>query len=517
MDLLALTDKELKVFLEDGIPLRLHRGIYINNPRLAQKLKGFRPNTVPLNFLVQTSMSLIKKEKDNTLIKLFTDFYDDYKKSVKINEDRMASEGYPKAIARSLAIIDGYNDKFLPVFFKLEGIDENEQKKIYDDAKMIELIENVCSKKIEKVLKEKFDGIEEGTIKTIDSIKQEMKNINSSIGSINDDIALFKTINSKTNDKLEGIEKNYVSQTELDESLNSITKKNGKDYKDLMTRMANSDSIIELQSEVKELKRLLKDAMNIHASTNLIVSSVLNKDYETMNDYLNENIGDVIENIVSGDSFDVLREYLVEIIYSNKPVICSTKNISILANIISSIVTGGNYYSICPNDMANDEEIIQKIEAMPNFNGNKVVVIKNKIGVSDCGYLLEYIKSRPFTEKYIFEVAFDKELFFMPSESLDSFHFFIGRLNEGKINYKYSYDFSNDKRKPLTNSDFKNSLEAIGANLSDTSIMNVKFYGLLAFSIIPFVSINSDIEPSKLVNKLLSHSIRQKCEAIIHD
>ena len=77
MDVLGLSDEELKIFLEAGIPLRTYRAIYANSKTLAKKIKGFRINSAPLNIFVQASMTLIKKEKNSILIEFLSKFYED--------------------------------------------------------------------------------------------------------------------------------------------------------------------------------------------------------------------------------------------------------------------------------------------------------------------------------------------------------------------------------------------------------------------------------------------------------
>ena len=88
MNLLELNDKELKSFLEDGVPLELLRDIYVNTPKLAQKLKGFRPNKAAKQVLVNTSFSLIKTYKDIKLIGILTKFYDDNNNIIKESQKK---------------------------------------------------------------------------------------------------------------------------------------------------------------------------------------------------------------------------------------------------------------------------------------------------------------------------------------------------------------------------------------------------------------------------------------------
>ena len=83
MDLLELNDDELKSFLEDGISENDLRKIYVSIPKLAQKIRGFRPHKAPKQVLVYTSYNLIKKQKDIKLIGLLTEYYNKYDLCVK--------------------------------------------------------------------------------------------------------------------------------------------------------------------------------------------------------------------------------------------------------------------------------------------------------------------------------------------------------------------------------------------------------------------------------------------------
>ena len=60
-------------------------------------------------------------------------------------------------------------------------------------------------------------------------------------------------------------------------------------------------------------------------------------------------------------------------------------------------------------------------------------------------------------------------------------------------------------------------LNALDINLDNKEIMNVKYYGLLSYSLIPFKSIHDSVDSEELVNNIMNQSIRSKCEAVIHD
>lgn len=106
---------------------------------------------------------------------------------------------------------------------------------------------------------------------------------------------------------------------------------------------------------------------------------------------------------------------------------------------------------------------------------------------------------------------------FMPPEVIDEFNFFFGKLKNQYIEYKFSYDYVNEKRKPLTNGTFTHYIKAIGSQISDFNLMNVKYGGLLAYSIIPFISLHDDVETEELINKILDDKIRKECEAVLDE
>ncbi len=516
MNLSLLTDEELKIFLEKGIPSNVYRDIYKYNSKLAPKLKGFRPNTADKSIFVQTSMSLIKKEKNMTLIGILSKYYDNRKKLIKDNEIKLIKDGYPEYIAYSLSIVRGYDQTFLPIFFKLEGINEVQQKQIIDNEKNVTLIEEVCSMKVEKQLKERFDLLEKKIVQNNDDLNKTLESIKKEIQRINDIDEIDKSSIKSLNNKIFNLENNIVLKTSFDAIIKQISKETIQQIDNSFNKLADAESIINLQQQICELKKEIENYSLLNKDMDIIVDSFTNEEYKTIDDNIDYFIGDVIENIVSGNAFNTLKEYLIEIIYSNKPIVCSEKNAKILSEILSSIITGGNYYIVSVSNNCSDSKLMQKIDKIPNICGNKVIIIKNVLEVRNHQFILDYIKSRPSTEKYIFEISFDKEAYFMPIEYLEEFNFFFGNI-KGEINYKYSYNFLNTNRKYITNIKYNKFLEAIGVKLLDKRIMNDKFYGILAYSIIPFVAINKEVETTELIEKLLDDDLYSKCEAVIHD
>lgn len=516
MNLLDLNEDELKIFLEDGIPLDIHRDLYIHNSKIAQKLKGFRPNTAPLTKLSQTSYALIRKEKNNAIITFFMNFYEDYKSTLKSNEKKLIDAGYPESIAYATSITKGYTEKFLPIYFKLEGINDESQKRIINDSKIIDLIETIVTKKIDSTIKSKLDSLD----KMIEKLNQQMSEKNHSISNDIDDIStlVHENCNGIKNiiKNIEDFEKKYVDNDffsakflEIEDKMIDLKIKTND-----MIHENNTSKIFQQEIELIKNELFNTKTKNIDG---FIVESIVNDEYVIMDNDLSQIVGDVIENISSGSIFDVFREYLLELLYSNKPIICSSKNIQMFLNVISSIISGGNYHVISIDGNFTTSKLIKVIESLPTVNGNKVVLFKNIINVSNYTLITDYISSRPISEKFIFEIMFDKEILFMPKEVLNYFHFYLGNIKDGKVIYKFSYNFDNDNRKPIIISDFVKSIEMLGVQLINKEVYNAKFYGILAYSIIPFLSINDDIDILEITNKLTNHAIRNKCEMVIND
>lgn len=512
MDLSILTEEELRIFLEYGLPLEFHRSLYIHNNKLAQKIKGFRPTRVPSSILVTTSMRLILKEENPYIIASLNDFYEDYKKNVNVDENEMIAAGYPTSIAHSLSITKAYNEKFLPIYFKLEGISEDEQKKIIDDTKTFKLIESVCNQKTEKIVNDRIETLMTSINKTnelTDDIKRSLK---VGIDELTKKMACNQASLADVTTMINNIQNTYV----LKEMLNSKIKDVETKTKTLISEAMENAKVDELKNLQSQINELQKNDENTKIDT-ITLNSITYDDYSLTDEYLRENIGDVIDDMFQNEKFDVFREYIIELIYAKKPIIVPARNSIMLCEVLSSVICGGNFHVLSVSNNSSDKELLEKIESLPTINGNKVVLIRNKFNISDCGHLLNYIETRPFYEKFIFEIPYDKEAYFIPIESLDTFNFFFGKTTTAKINYRYAYDFTNHLGKSITNSDYIKTLGSIGINLNNKAIMNENFYGLLAYSIIPFVAINSDIETEELTNKLLNPSIRKKCEAILND
>ena len=99
--------------------------------------------------------------------------------------------------------------------------------------------------------------------------------------------------------------------------------------------------------------------------------------------------------------------------------------------------------------------------------------------------------------------------------SLNHFNFFFGKLEEGEISYRFCFKFNGDIRNPFVFADFIISARDLGLETLNGQLFNENFYGILAYSIIPFMSIHEGIDKSELVTKLTNPIIRTKCGTVI--
>ena len=518
MNLLELNNDELKSFLENGIPLDFLRYIYVNTPKLTQKLKGFRPNKADKKVLVNTSYNLIRMQKDVILIGILTKYYNDYNLSIKKIQKKYEEQGYSEFIATAMSIKESTNEVFRPIYFKLEHFDEAKKKTINENINILNLIKTVNSDTIRDSLKKELDKLNK-------CIESQLKSINDSVQKLKMQISEYKITNDNLKDDL--IETKRLSSInnedlrcsieEANKKVDFALKKERESIENKIDHLVQNDVIKKLQDQIDFLKQYIEKTRSSNSVKTFVVNSIENQEYEEFDEYLLENIGDIIENIAKNNKFDALREFLVEIIYSKKPIIVSEKNYELLANIISSTITGGNYYEIIAEENCDMEQLILEIDNLKRTSNNKVIVLKNIINVQNYQRVLDYIKKRPFNEKFLFTISYDREIQFLAPEILDDFNFFIGKFESTKISYKYSYSFENENRQAITNGEFEKILNSLDINLENKEIMNVKYYGLLSYSLIPFKSIHDSIDVEDLIKNIMNQNIRLKCEAVLHD
>lgn len=502
MDILKLSDNELKQFIND-FPDESIKTIYRKNPLLAMEIKGFRIQSMDHERLVNETYRIIKRKKNATLIKGLQVLFNKYLQLIKKTEDEFIDKGYPCSIAHSLSIKKHFRDDYLPIYFKLAEVDEIQQNKIQDDIQLVKIIQEISKKQINEI----------STLEKKD-FETQIKEVNK----------LLKTQNLEITDKLDFMENKF--QEMLDGSLKSINIINGTitkledkqiDCQTKLNSLNENQSILELQSQIKELTSEISALKEHKMETTIKLEVIENGVFEQVDNYLLDFIGDVIEKITTRETFDVFREYLNEVILSKKPLICAEKNTKKIAEVISSVLTGGNYFILELESHTSDSELISKLEDIDCIGGNKVIVIKNKINVSDYYTILKYIRSRPLGEKYIFEIIYEKEIQFMPKEILRDFLFFMGDLEKGEIEYRYSYALGDEKHVNKENTDFLKMLEELELKDINVDIVNDKYYGMLSYSLIPFLSINNDVDINSLINKILDCEIRKKCEDVLND
>ena len=510
MNLLELKDNELRIFLEVGVPEEYLRKAYINIPGLAQKLRGFRPNKAVKQVLVNTSFSLIKNQKDAKLIEYLTKYYNGYNKVIIEMQNKYIRQGFDVNFSLAISIEEGISESFRLLYFKLENYPEDKQMKVLENIQLIKQIKMFSSEIAFNLIK-----------KEVSKLNKNEENFNDEIDDINNQLNDYKNSHDLLEKEL--IEtKKTINNIDVNKMMEQMSSKIIESLSQTRTELINKNieqnkTISELKKQINNLQLQLEQISNYKEQNGIGIKYTQNNQYESFDEFLYESIGDVIENLVSDKEYDVLREYIIEILFSNKPIIASEKNSILLANILSSIITGGNFYEIYVDDNCNVDNLLLQLDRLDCILYNKVVIIKNVINVQNYHKILNYIKNRPYHEKYIFEITYDKEIVFLAPEIINDFNFFIADFDENNISCKYAYSFEKEKRKTIHNSDYEKILDDIELDLKNKELMNVKYYGLLSYSHIPFKSIHNSIEIDEILYNIINTSIRTKCEVIKHD
>jgi len=524
MNIEDLSDEDLRIFL-NVIPLDMIRQKYMQNRKLSQKLKGFRLNKVEKPIILKNAFNLVKREKNKTLISFL---YDLYRKLIKdLNEDivKLKEEGYDQSMAYSIAVSKSFDEEFRQFYYKYENIDKKTQKKVTEDSKLLTLIrlENRLSIKSDanRKIEDEVDFIKKDIYITKSKLLEEGKSLQNCILNVE---KLSKKVCDLGN--IVAIEKNnyniecvkFIDKLKkLDNNLDNLSNLVKTNEINKSTDFLSIDGINELSKEIGNVK----DQVDIISHS--LLAKCFSIDYIKCSEkpdidsieHLDEDIDDVIQNLVEGSSYDVLREYLKEILFSNKPILTSSKNVNIISEILSSLITGGNYFEININADYNFATFKKQLDELNVTNENQVYVIKGLINVFDYHSFVDYVKKQPFIKKYIFEIKYDSEIKFVPFEIIDDFNLFFGNFRCGKIDYKYKNKLI--ETKPSVNRKFENILNQLDINFSNKEIFNPNYYGLLSYSIIPFKSLHDNIELKDLLNLIEDRCIRAKCEAIIND
>ena len=532
MDICELNSEKVKLFLKYCFTIDALKHLYNHSNQLKKYLRGFRVETIPEDYIINVTCNLIEKRKDLKLIDLFNKFYDEsFKDNLYKEKEKLIKDDFDDEVAYGIVIKKYVNKEFLNTFYEIENISEEKQRKFDEYSKMYSSAE----KAVKRECKIEFESFRNEINKALGEIKEnyrlcELKNeSNFDLGCKLED--LDNDIKKKLDD-LEIFKCQFLKneKEEIQSSIDLKTEKIEKNVFDKLNKLNSKNEEILLKKIMEEVKKsldennaLLESKFSTMKISNaniedekILVNYFKNESYDKMDDYLEINIGDVIDKCVSGNTFDALKQYLIEIIYSNKPIICTKENSLFLVNVLSSIITGNNYYEIVLDENTTDKKLIEEIEKLQTFEGNKVILIKNKIGVSDYQYLLDYIKNQPFNYKFIFEILYEKEIKLMPIEIINDFYFYLGNIDYKKAEYTYSFDFTNSNRNTIKCGAFDDDLNNFGIHNNENLLMNVKYYGLLSFSIIPFLKIHEGIEYDELLSKISNEKYKLFCRDVIN-
>ena len=512
MKLEALNDEELRAFL-DGQGTHFLRGVFTNVNSLRDKLRGFRPNKADKTILINTCFNLIKRDKNQQLIKILTDRFNDYVKEINGNIEEMVNDGFPRDVAFAIKVEESFDPNFRKVFYKLEEISEEEQNRTDELIGLIKLINIKTFRGVE----EKADSELEGKV---EFIEKENKELSDAIKELDKNETKQDKAISELDAKIERAKKELLlsidakaTEEQLNQSVEGVLNK----LKAELSGLSKSEEIVSLQEGIKALNERIDSLPDAQKGKMYKYDHIKATSFDSMEDceYLSDDIGDVIENLVGEDALDVFREYIIETLFGNKPIVTTSKKSDLVADIYASVLTGGEYFSIDIGEDYSLNKLEETIDYVVGEKTNAVVLIKGLLNVHNHRPLLNYLADQPFTHKFILDYHYEKETKFMPQESLDEFYFLLGDIKNGKIEYRYTHVLS--KRKTITNGSYEKALSQIGISLGNTELYNVKFYGLLSYSIIPFVANHDDLDKSEVVNRILDFEIRKKCEAILND
>lgn len=513
MKIEQLTDEELKMFL-NGIPVELFRDIYTNANPLKKKLKGFsNPNKATKAILVNTSYQLIKKEKNQLLISILTDKYNEYVYRMKDIIKNLQEFGYSEEIAHAVAVKDVFNPSFRKVFYKLEELSDEEQQRIDKNIDFIEMVDiragSLIKKSVNPETDKRIEALEKGQESFEDSVKDLNRADEKQVKAINEIDA--KIVKAKK-ELLEAIS-SRVTEEQLNKKVEAVLAKLNKELKE----MTKNDEVKELKNEIKGLKDKIAALPQVQKEEIYEYDHIKQGDFSPMEDceFLNEDIQDVVEPVVKSSSVNTLIEYIVETLYGNKPIITTTKMVDLVADIYASIMTGGEYYSIDIGENYSSGKLIHTIEKITNDKENSVVVIRGLINVFNYRTLISYLSSHPFSHKFVFDIHYEKEVKFLPIDALNDFYFLFGDLSNKQIEYRYTHPFK--ERKAIKNGDYEKALSQIGIDLDDKTIFNVKFQGIFSFSFIPFIAAHNGVEKEEVLSLILDGNVRRQCEAAFDD
>lgn len=512
MKLEMLSSEDLRLFL-NGLPVELLRDIYTNIKPLREKLKGFsgNPKKATKIILVNQSFQLVKNEKNRLLIKILSDRYNDYIEHMNGVVASLEEQGYSHDLAYAIAVKDIFNSEFRKVFYKLEDIPVEKQTKINELIDLITLVDlranGLIAKNVNPDVDKKIDSLE----KEQESLKDLTKDLNKADEALNKKLEAFDAKIEKLKQELLTAANEKVSPNELNNRIDSFLSK----IKSELQKASKAEETAELKNEIKELKTKIEALPQVKTAELYEYEHFKAGDFSPMDDYLEENILDVIGKMGTPASLNVLSEYLIETIYGNRPIITTTKMIDIAADIYASIMTGGEYFSISIGEDYSHSKLIKTIEEITKEKENSVIAIKGLINRFDYRNIVNYLSLCPFTQKFLFDVHYEKEIKYMAPEMLDEFYFLLGNFPNKQIEYRYTYVF--DNRKPIKNGDFEKALQQLSVELDNKELFNVKYYGLLSYSIIPFIALQRGLEKEEIVNLILDGSIRKKCEATLND
>lgn len=545
MDVLELNDEDFMIFVE-SLPEDLKREFFKSYSSIQKKIKGFsRPQYCPINKIEKAIFDCVRKEHVNAIINSVRGFYTSFKNNLYGDVEKHKKQGYSERESKAIIIDEGISDTFKPVFYKLEEFDEEFIDYIKTSAKEREELDNKINVRIEQRIepllskieslekenivlqKQMSDKSDEKEIRTqIESIKQMTEKIACDFSRLAQSVKVLDENVKGMGENVRKLEKNNSSNSEMAQINEEIIRISIEieTIKDSVKELGESYSSQEMLEKIKETENLILsnkqriDLLNDKdESTDFSLTINENQEYDEMDDLYNlkDDIGDSIESFVNKNSFNAFREFIVETLYNSKPIIAIKENAIKLTRILSSILTGGNYYFIeILNNNLDVNKLVNKVNDIINQNDNLVIYISGFINHFSSDFFMNHV-NLTYKTKIIFDINYLKEFRFIPEEAISQFIFFNYNLLDGNIEYYYKYNLA--KKASQREYKLETTMTELGFENIGLEIFNKKYEGLVCFSLLPFIVIHNKLDVAEALNAISDEDLRKICEDSLNE
>ena len=518
-----LTPEEQKLFIE-SIPVEFLRKVFTDCPRFTRELKGFRPQKAPFDKLFNISSNLLIKEKDFKFEQILEDYLKQCLKSIQKHAKQYIEQGYPDAIAFQAALEDKFSEQYWALYLKLF---DKEAEDVIEYLQEREVLEKIIDVKIKELnIEERFNQSTRDTEEKIIDVNQKWQAVSNLLEekdfACNNDLENLKIKIDKASEQMIGIEQKVlqVVDTNVLEAMRTQIEDAKKQFQESISNMQLM--LKSLQTENDSLKAALNDMQERNSDQvmrNNIFVQKTPKDPNSIEEAegdLVDVLGDVIGDMVSPKSKQLFEHFLLNIIYSDQPVLTDTFDGDALGSLLSYLYSDGEYYKFTCEQTTSNKNIIVELEKQNLLDNNcHVVVIHGVFGKLDLEPLFAFLEEKHLNLKLIFTIPkYNYLKFIAPNKFIDRFIFFKGNF----IN-KHPYDACHiafSEMKPLPNFALEEVLSPLNIH-APKKIFNRNIAAWLFYSIIPSIKYYRGFDEDDVISKLESSQLRQELEELYRE